>query len=313
MDGSGGGGYIFERSSSPEDIAKKIREQEARSQNIVFETEVTQLLRELLTYSNDRDVDSINTHLNTIKNALELGIDGSIDIRYGGSVSKHTYVDGLSDVDSLVILNKSELANFTPLQVKEYFAERLRERLPNTKIRTGDLAVTVKFASGYEIQLLPCIKQEHGIRIASSTNPNEWSHILKPNKFVEALRYVNIKTSGKMVPLIKLAKNIVSSFPERRKLSGYHLEALAVEIFAKYTGENKPKAMLKHFFSEATKAVLSPIKDKSGQSIHVDNYLKEQNSIERKMVSDSLSSVSRKMQNADGSGDIRVWKEILNY
>ena len=313
MGGSGGGGYFFERSSSPEDIAKKIREQEARSQNTAFETEVSALLGQLLAYSNDRDVDSINTHLNTIKNALELGIDGSIDIRYGGSVSKHTFVDGLSDIDSLVILNKTELANLSPLQVKEYFAERLRKRLPNTEISTGNLAVTVKFTSGYEIQLLPCIKHENGIRIASATNPDTWSHIVKPNKFVEALRYVNIKTSGKMVPLIKLAKNIISAFPEKRKLTGYHLEALAVEIFVKYEGETKPKAMLKHFFNEATKSVLSPIRDKSGQSIHVDDYLGQQNSIERKMVSDSLSSVSRKMQNADGSGDIRLWKEILNY
>ena len=50
--------------------------------------------------------------------------------------------------------------------------------------------------------------------------------------------------------------------------------------------------MLKHFFTEGSKKVLTPIKDKSGQSIHVDNYLGDANSIKRKMVSDSMSTIS---------------------
>ena len=116
---------------------------------------------------------------------------------------------------------------------------------------------------------------------------------------------------GKLIPVIKLAKSLISNFPESRKLSGYHTECLAIEVFKDYSGIKKPKEMLKYFFSEGAKSVLNPIKDKTGQSVHVDNYLNEANSLNRKMVADSMASISRRMHNADGSRDIRLWEQIL--
>src|SRR5688500_11974232 len=97
--GGSGGSFFHESSSAPEDISKKIREQEVSSKDNAFEAEVAGLMRELLANVNDRDSETLQAHLQTIKDALDLGIDGSIDLRYGGSVSKHTYVDGLSDID----------------------------------------------------------------------------------------------------------------------------------------------------------------------------------------------------------------------
>jgi hypothetical protein len=311
MGGSGGGGFFYEKESTPEKIIKKIRSEEEDSRDAAFDTEVAGAIRTLLSNVNDRDTDTIQTHLETIKGALESELNGYLDLRYGGSVSKHTYVNGLSDIDSLAILNKSELADLNPDQVKDYFIEQLRARLPNTEIRKGNLAVTVIFSSGFEVQILPCLKRETGIRIPSSRDTNSWSPVIQPENFVKALRYVNTKMSGKLVPVIKLAKSIISSFPENRQLSGYHVEALAVEIFAKYSGEISPKSMLKYFFNEASRNVLSYVKDKTGQSTHVDEYLGNDNSLNRKMASDSLSTTARKMQNADRSRDLRFWDEIL--
>nr|WP_294860498.1 CBASS oligonucleotide cyclase [uncultured Fluviicola sp.] len=306
----GSGGVFFPGSNSPDEISKKIRsEEQAKGQ--AFEIEVTDLIRTLLSDVNDRDTNQIQKHIQGIKKALNLGVDGTIDLRYGGSLSKNTFVEGLSDIDTLAILNKSELMHLNPNEVKDYIYNRIRESLPTTDIVSGKKAVTINFTSEYSIQILPALKDGNGIRIPSSTDPNEWSKIIQPKKFVETLRYVNIKNSGKLIPVIKLAKSIISTLPERRQLSGYHVEALGIEVFSNYSGDKTPKAMLKHFFTEASKKVLEPIKDKTGQTIHVDNYLKAANSIERKMVSDSLSTVSRKMQNADGSKDIRAWNEIL--
>ena len=81
--------------------------------------------------------------------------------------TKRTYVNGLSDNDVLVFLNKSELKGKKPNEVPDYFAEKLRQRLPNSEIKEGHLAVTVKFKnSNTEIQLLPAIKTKNGMRIA---------------------------------------------------------------------------------------------------------------------------------------------------
>lgn len=237
MGGSGGGGYFFEPSKKPEEIAQKIREEEVKATSALFETEVSNLLRQLLSNVNNRDVETIQDHLSTIEDALHTDIDGTIDLRYGGSVSKHTYVDGLSDIDSLAILNNSELANLSPDDVKQYFFEKLRERLPDAEITIGNLAVTLKFPTGVELQLLPALKDKQGIRIPSSRRENSWSHLIRPDVFAKILRYTNAKMNGKLVPTVKLSKSIISSFPEQRKLAGYHTECMAIEIFSKYHGE----------------------------------------------------------------------------
>lgn len=310
--GGSGGGFFYENSSPPENISKKVRDQEEKTQNNAFETEVNEILRSLLTNVNNRDTDQIQQHLDTIEQAIHSEVEGFIDLKYAGSVSKHTYVDGLSDIDCLAILNKSELANLNPEEVKDYFYQMIKKRLPKTEIKVGNLAVTVKFSSGTEIQILPVIKDQNGIKIQSSRRENAWSHVINPDKFAKVLRYTNIKMSGKLIPVIKIAKSIISSFPESRRIAGYHAEALAIETFTNYLGPKTSKAMLKHFFTEGSKCILSPIKDKTGQSVNVDNYLGDANSINRKMVSDSMATIGRKMQNADGSKQTRIWNEIIN-
>jgi len=309
MGGSGGGGFLY--GSSPEKIAKEIRTQEEKSNSNAYNAAVTGLLNDLLVNVNNRDNDTLQTHLSGIERALHKEIEGFIDLRYAGSVAKHTYVDGLSDIDSLAIINECELSEKTPQKVKEYFYQQIVTRFPNTDISIGKLAVTVKFTSGFEIQILPAIKDATGIRIPSSRRANEWSHIIKPEKFAKLLRYTNTKMAGKLVPVIKLAKSIIASFPDSRQLSGYHIESLAIETFAKYNGEKKLKPMLKHFFTESAKCVLSPIHDKTGQSVHVDDYLGAANSVSRKMVADSISTVVRKMQNADGSEQSWAWEQLI--
>jgi len=305
MGGSGGGYFNITR---PDELAKKLRESEEESQNIEFETKVSAYINELLTEYNDRDVDAITKHLESIKEALKKEIEGTVDLLYGGSVTKHTYVDGLSDVDALVLINSTELEKSSPTEVKDYFFRRLQERLPKTEIVKGNLAVTVRYKD-IEIQLLPAIKIPGGFKIADSDGMR-WSRI-HPNRFTALLTSVNQQCNGKVVPTIKIAKSIIATFPENRKLSGYHVESLAVDIFKDYDGPKTTKSMLKYFFSEGSTRVLNPIKDKTGQSLYVDEYLGEANSLGRKIVADSLGRIGRKIKNADGAQSMDQWKNLL--
>jgi hypothetical protein len=305
----GGSGSNSEWVRDPNQSALKAREAENKTVNIQFETEIRAVINSILSAVNNRDVTSIQRHIEEVKNSIEKLIEGTIDIRYGGSVAKHTYVDGLSDIDTLAIINNSSLSDKSPTEVKQYFYNRLVERFPNTNIKIGNLAITLKYADGVKLQVLPALKTSTGFKIANSDN--EWIKT-NPEKFAIALRSVNITNSGKAIPVIKLAKSIISDLPERRQIKGYHVEALAIDIFSRYTGVKTSKEMLKHFFKEAADRVLNPIKDKSGQSTHVDDYLGNGSSIERKMVSDSFAQISRKMQNADGGQMIEKWNEIFN-
>lgn len=307
----GGSGGSFGSYTNPSESANKIREAEQDSLDKAFDADVNGDLNDILSKINDRSVEEINKHLETLKKAIDSEIEGLIDLVFGGSVNKHTYVDGLSDVDSLAILNKTELAGKSPHEVLNYFADKLKQRLPGTEITTGNLAVTVKYSDNTEIQILPAIKTATGYKIAAPDGSNNWSNVVKPRRFAEKLTSVNKDNNNKVVPVIKLAKSIISSLPDKRKLSGYHTESLAIEVFKNYNGPQQTKAMLKHFFSEASKKVMTPISDSTGQSRHVDDYLGARSSVGRRMVSDSLSQISRKMNNADAKRDSDTWKNLF--
>jgi hypothetical protein len=304
----GGTGSFFRGESKPRELLKKVREAEAQAKDQEFEIEVSKIIGDLLADYNGRDVEATNTHLDEIKKALEKEIEGTTDLRFGGSVAKHTYVDGLSDIDSLVILNNSELKNKTPDEVLEYFFGRLKDRFPDSKVEKGTLAVTVKFRDT-EIQLLPAIKYRTGLRIRDAST-NDWNFV-KQDLFSKQLMSLNEKMSLKLVPTIKLAKSIIANLPEDRQLNGYHVESLAAEIFEDYNGPATPKAMLTTFFAECPKHVLKPISDPSGQSTNVDEYLGATGSLERRLVADALGRIARRMQNADGGRLVDEWRDIL--
>src|SRR5205823_2096169 len=124
---------------------------------------------------------------------------------------------------------------------------------------------------------------------------------------------VNQQSGNKVVPTIKLAKDINYSLPENSRLSGYHIESLAVEAFRYYTGRFNPKAMLEHFFEKASQLVLNRIKDRTGQSLHVDDYLGAPNSRARKQVSNALDRVYRRMKNADAIKSRDQWMRIVGF
>ena len=304
----GGSSGFFGGGRPPEELFKKVRESEDKTRDGQFETAVASDIASLLTAYNQRS-ENVKTHLESLKQALEKEIDGTVDILFGGSISKHTDVDGLSDVDALVILNKSELKDASPEEIKNYFLDRLRERLPKeTLIEKGTLAVTIKY-SDIDVQLLPAIRYKNGFRIADPSGKN-WSFI-KPKEFAEQLTDINQKTNGYLIPTIKLAKSIIKSQAENRQLISYHTEALAVRIFKDYRGTLNPKDMLIHFFNTSPKLVGNPIVDATGQSTHVDDYLGDAGSLNRKLVADSLSRIGRRMLNANRAHSERQWREIL--
>jgi hypothetical protein len=306
MGGSGGSSGYF--GSDPERVLRELRATEQNTDQLEYEAECNRELQELLSAFNNRDAEAIARHLESIKGALNDDVEGSVDLRYGGSVAKHTFVDGLSDVDLLVLINKSALAELSPDGVKSYLAKRMLEEFPSAQIATGRLAVTVKFPDA-EIQLLPAVRTSQGYHIANARG-TEWVPI-RPQDFAKALTDVNSRVGGKVVPVVKLAKAIVANLPEQHRVSGYHTEALAVSIFSAYTGPQMIKDMLKHFFTEAANRVQAPIRDKTGQSRHVDDYLGKEGSLERRLVSDAFSRIARRMSNADTGRRVEPWTDLL--
>ena len=264
MGGAGGGGPFIHR--SPEQMAELIRKTEQEQSIKAFENELNGLLGELLSNANSRDVEGISDRLEEIKDALGENLDDTIDSLFGGSVAKHTYVDGLSDVDSLLILNGTEMEGQKPSQAVAKLEAMIKAAVgESAEVSSGKLAVTVSYKDGMEIQLLPAFKQGEGIKVPSFTRDG-WSNI-SPKAFQEALSTRNAECGGKLVPTIKLAKAVIGTLPEQQRLSGYHVESLAISAFRGYGGPYTTSAMLPRFFDKAKDLVKSPIKDSTGQSV----------------------------------------------
>ena len=309
MGGSGGGrtgGYL-----TAHDLEVLREEARRRLLQSRVESEVNSLLQQTLTSINDRDTEGVGRYLEAIEQALGDKLDQIDRLLFGGSVAKHTYVDGLSDIDALVLLRDESPSGSRPADVRSELAQVLRQALPQgdvQAIREGTMAVTVEYRDGTEIQLLPAIRGVGDEIAVSSWDGESWSDI-RPRAFARALTEANQSLGGAVVPAIKLAKSIFANELHDARPSGYHVEALALAAFQQYTGPRTPKAMLTHLVYSASDDVLRPIQDVTGQSRHVDERLGAENSRARRALSRHLARIARTMANSQSVGD---WRALLD-
>ena len=307
MSGTGGG---F-RGIAPRQIRAWIEEAEHNVVNIENDTAINTRLADLLAQYNDRDVDLVRSRLEDMQDALKDALETTIDLRFGGSVAKHTYVDGLSDVDSLAVLRDPNLDSLSAEQVLDSFAETLKRELGyEVHVSEGQLAVTVVYPDNMKIQLLPAVKTATGVRIPAGFG-NGWSSVIRPQAFAARLTELNQANAGRVIPVIKLAKAALSNLPDDIRPSGYHLESLAIEAFRQYNGPKSYKAMLQHFFQTSSEQVRFPIRDNTGQSVLVDQDLGEANSRRRQNLSGVMDRTARRMSNADRSGSLDDWFQAI--
>jgi hypothetical protein len=303
--GSGSGSYGVPREAA----AARRREAEEASRAAQLEAEVNSLLNHRLIEVNRRNNEEVNERLEEVQAALADHIDGIDRLLFGGSVSKETYVEGLSDIDALLVLDAASYGDLSAEQVQERLARGLESGLDMGKvvaIRPGDLAVTVYYKDDLQLQLLPAVERDRQLSI-KALGANRWVAI-EPRKFAEALTAANKAQAGAVVPAVKLAKSILASAPDSGRPSGYHLEALAIAAFKEYTGPRNPKAMLTRLFESAAQDVKRPIADLSGQSRHVDEYLGAADSKERRAMSRELTRYAHQMRNAPSAD---AWRALL--
>ncbi len=239
------------------------------------ESNFNQHCETLLAEYKRRNAEAVAKRLEKICGLLRNDGYNTVQTLLGGSVKKGTFVSGLSDVDVLLIVNKTPFVNQPPATVLKHVQKIVKGRFPENLVSAGKLAVTVNYADGMEIQLLPAIRtKSDGVRIAEHGS-SKWSNIVIPNNFTEKLTEINNANGGRVVPVIKLAKAMADCFitSQSNKISGYHMESLAVDAFSDYKGSTDTKSMLIHFLGYSMSAVLSPTPDTTGQTAHVDEYL----------------------------------------
>lgn len=310
--GSGGGGYHdWSLPIPPSRISELEDEAVAASNTRAHNAAVNDFLRGILKDSNSRDTAAVARHVDDLVSAMRSEVAGSLRLLFGGSVRKHTHVEGLSDIDLLVIVSESSLAELSPAEILEQLARKIRQRRPRTVVTVGELAITVRYADGIEIQLLPALRTECGLHIKVPLQ-DRWSQVVRPDAFAGKLTEVNQRCGTKVVPTIKLYKALQSTLPRSVQLKGYHVESLAIEAFASYAGSYSSKEMLIHFCDVIRRRVLSPIPDRTGQSLHVDDHLGVANSVQRQQVARAVTDLLAQLQRADEMRDLQTWIDTFS-
>jgi len=305
----GGSGGTFSN-YKPSEMVQKVRDEERKIDNSEFETRLAGRFTDLLSRFNDRDAGLARERLEKLTTSLGPEIAEKVDLVFGGSVAKHTYVDGLSDVDSILILNDTPLADRTPQKILERLAADLSDKLEKgSRLSVGSIAITVEYSDGMTLQLLPGLRGEGHLKVPAWRR-NEWSAI-NPEQFKAGLTKRNEECGGKVVPTIKLVKAINATLPEKAQLTGYHIESLAIAAFRGYEGPKTTVKMLPHFFERAADLVLHPMNDRTGQSVHVDDHLGPANSDIRKELGYVLQRISKRMTNATAAQSVEQWSALF--
>jgi len=282
-----------------------------RMEDQQVDAEVNAYLRRELLAANDRDPVLVNRHLDEIQNALRDKVEEFDRLLFGGSIAKHTYVEGLSDVDTLVILDDPELGDRTPDEFRREFARTLKGHLSAgdvEDIQVGVRAVTVVYRDGTQIQLLPAISRGGTISI-SARDGHTWQHGIRPTAFTDRLTATNRAQGGMVVPVIKLAKQVIATrVSEAHRPYGHLVEALAVDAFTGYDGPRTPRAMATHFFTAAAQRINSPMPDLTGQSRFVDEDLGSGGSTARVEMSRELGRIATTMKSSRSVND---WRRLF--
>ena len=204
-----------------------------------------------------------------------------------------------------MIVNDTSLSGHDPRSVIKKMEELIQRRMPNTKVSSGDMAVTVTYSDGHEIQVLPAIRTKSGVRVADPSR-NRWSRVVHPERFAHKLTEVNQANNRQVIPAIKLTKALVERQVQSKRdhISGYHIESLAIDAFRNYDGPYDRKSMVNHLTSYASKAVLKPINDSTGQSRNVDDYMGPEGSAERHRAAKNFTTIRHKLNTCRSQADL---------
>lgn len=301
--GSGGGGY----SGMPVEYWERLKAAQAQDRQTLVK-QIDAYLASILNEANARNVELTRKRLEELQRRLQ-GVAEVEQLLFGGSVAKRTAVEGISDVDALVLLPRSEAKEATPKELLAQFAAELQAKVRDPEFESatpGQMAVTVKFSDGMEIQLLPAVQR--GDRLMIGTPDGRGWRETEPKAFREALTAANQKTGGNLVRVVKLFKVINDRLPAPKQLTGYHIEALAIEAAKDYAGSCAPRELLGRFLEVSAQRVLTQMPDVTGQSRHVDASLGPNQSTERRNISQTLEGIKRRL---DAAMSLADWRGVL--
>jgi hypothetical protein len=301
---SGGGSKYFSLDDAKSAL-EQLKEAEQSTGRVALNAEVAEVIDGELRAFRAR-AEAIVPRLTSIRETIRAVVAELVEMNLGGLVVGQAGPDGISDSDFVLIIDDCEISDGDPAIARRATSDLLLRQFPGSVVDESSL-IFILSTAGVEVFILAAINCKGVVRIPGSTS---WIN-LDPSAYAVRLQVADEQLEGKLVGVLKLAKGIIATFPNGQRLTGPHVEALALEIFGNYAGRRTSKDMLEYFFAETQHLVLQGIVDGDGNRVLVDTYLGEPNSRERNLTANALGRVGRRMKNADAGNSVDDWRDII--
>jgi len=232
--------------------------------------------------------------------------EGRIELPIADPMPVTSRLQGLTEVDAIAILE--EHGPIEPAVLPVALAKRLRAATSTevARIHTDRRAVRVSWRDGIDLRLLPAARSDAIVRMADHSGRG-WFGI-SPAFFAAVLLTQHARLDDHLIPVIRLAKRCAAGRRETRQLTGYHVETLAIAVFRPYGGPIALTPMLGHFFRAAAEAVLRPLVDAAGASLHIDDDLETADSPDRRRIGRAFTALAMRIAAAT---DLADWQRLL--
>ena len=99
----------------------------------MLDDRVNQYCEALLTRYKNRNTRAVTRHLKSLCGFLRQEGNQAMQTMYGGPVRRRTYVNSLSDINVLLIVNQSSLVNQPPVEVTAYVRDTITTASPESR------------------------------------------------------------------------------------------------------------------------------------------------------------------------------------
>lgn len=210
-----------------------------------------------------------------------------------GSLWKHTFAFGVSDIDVLCSVNSSELS-------PHHVVSRLASAFSSTSsIIKHQTHVTLPSPFGVTIDIVPVMVVSGEIVLIHSSG-DRWVRA-RPELFATVLHHANLSSRNTLKPSIRVLKSLLSRCSFAPLLKGHHIEAICMHASSEFAGNFKVTTLLEFILSQLPRLAGLHLVDTSGQLRFIDDYLGASDSNERRRLSTYLTGYRARTADMDFS------------
>lgn len=217
-----------------------------------------QLDRNLCVSMSTRNLIS-NRHNNIAKrvNYDFRGLSGSTsNTRYVGSYGRGTAIEGISDIDMLMVLPYDTYYKYNNYSYNGQSAllqavkNSIKVTYPNTDLKGDGQIVQVSFSDGMMFEIVPCFLNNDGSYTYPDSNGGGSWLTTNPVPEIEAIKQMNAGCNGNLYPLCRMTR----AWKDQHSIDikGYMIDLMAYRFLSNYEHRTKTSVyhdyMMRDFF-----------------------------------------------------------------